>query len=97
MSKLSLDDFKRWMKSNSKTFQTEQLPNRLVGLKVESKVSVSKIYSKMTTEDLGSEEEIAEDFVKNGGKIADVDGKSLLIEVESGSFFINRCYIRRVS
>ena len=94
-SKLSLDNFKRWIKSHDEMhFKTEKIKNGLIGVAVESKVDVVKIIEKMSTEET-DEEEIAEDFVKNGGVIADVAGRNFVIEVKNGSFIINRCYVTR--
>ena len=41
----------------------------------------------------GQEGRVVKDFMKNGGKIVEVNGKDFLIEVTMGSFYINRSYV----
>lgn len=85
----SLSDFKKWMESQK---QEAQKPD-LVGVAVESKVGLRKLVSRMDSED--DLDELAKDFKKNGGVIAEVDGHRLMIEVDSGSFTIHRMYVKR--
>jgi hypothetical protein len=96
--KFSLDDFKKWMNTHeSKEFKTDRPKNGLIGVSVESKLASDRIAAKITLYDeLDSEQELAEEFSKKGGKIADVDGKNFLIEVKSGLFYIHRCYVARI-
>jgi hypothetical protein len=92
--KFSLDNFKRWMKGHNEEHTLDKPKSGLVGTFVTSKVGVRKLVDKMVTE--GSNlEEIAIDFRESGGKIVEVDGKNLVIEVATGLFTINRYYIRR--
>jgi maltodextrin utilization protein YvdJ len=67
----------------------------LVGVSVESKVSAKKIAEQMTPDDDSTAQELAIDFKENGGTIIETDGKDFRIEVDSGSFFIARNYVRR--
>jgi len=86
----SLSDFKKWMESQ----QNQEAPKpNLVGTTVESKVSVRKLVARMESED--DLEELARDFKKNGGIIAEVDGHRLMIECDSGTFTIHRTYVKR--
>jgi Fe2+ transport system protein FeoA len=64
------------------------------GLQVESKVPVRKLLARMGVQD-GEELEVAREFCKNGGIIADIDGHNVLVEVDGGSFTIHRMYIKR--
>jgi hypothetical protein len=43
--------------------------------------------------DLGILDEVVKDFLKKGGKIIKEDGNVVLIEVNSGTFYINKKYI----
>jgi hypothetical protein len=97
--KFSLDDFKKWMESQKDDHTEQPQPKRasdLIGVQVESKVSERKLIARMVPED-GEAEDLALDFLTEGGVIADVNGKDFLIEVESGTFYITRHCVRRVS
>jgi len=87
----NLNDFKKWIHT-----QQDEGPSRphMIGVKVESKVNLKKLISRMDAQD-GIEEELAKDFKKNGGVVSEVDGSNILIEVDSGSFIIHKMYIKR--
>ena len=90
-----LENFKKWMSGqSSETEDSNKLKRPLIGISVESKVDIDRLLKKMSAED-GVAEEIVEDFLENGGTVQDVDSKNFLIEVESGSFYIHRCYVRK--
>lgn len=94
--KFSLSNFKKWM-GEQEINSPQSKPRKfkpLVGLQVESKIHVEKLLSKMQTEE-GDAEILAEEFVEDGGQIADVNDKSFLIEVASGTFYVHRCYVRK--
>jgi translation initiation factor 1 (eIF-1/SUI1) len=86
----SLSDFKKWMENQQ---DAKAKPN-MVGLQVESKVTLKKLLSRIETQD-GDLEEVAKDFKKNGGTITEVDGHNVLIEVDSGTFLIQRMYVKK--
>ena len=85
----NLSHFKRWMEHKQ---DAKGRPN-MVGLQVESKVTYKKLLSRMETQE-GEMEEVAKDFKKNGGIIAEVNGHNVIIEVDSGSFIIHRMYVK---
>lgn len=89
----NLSDFKKWMRT-----QPEECDEEIdwVGLKVESKVTLKKLVSRMEVQD-GDLLEVAREFRKDGGTVSDSDGSSLLVEVESGNFVIHRVYIKKSS
>jgi len=89
-TEFNLSDFKKWM-NNQK--ENSEKPN-LVGTNVESKVSLKKLIDHMKTEH--SHEEIAQDFIDNGGLISAVKGHKFLIEVEAGDFLLHRMYVKRM-
>lgn len=96
--KFSLDDFKKWMESQKDDHEEPKQPRKvseLIGIQVESKVSERKLIAKMVVED-GEPDDIALDFINEGGTIVDVNGRNFLIEVESGTFYIERHCIRRM-
>jgi len=97
-TKFSLDDFKKWMESQKDDHDEQTQLKRasdLIGVQVESKVSERKLISRMVPED-GEAEDLALDFLAEGGVITDVNGKDFLIEVESGTFYIPQHCIRRL-
>lgn len=83
----SLSDFKKWMDHQSGN--EDKVYEDITGETVECRVSLKKLISKMDTED-GEVNELAKDFKRNGGIVTSVDGEIVLIEVESGSFYIKR-------
>ena len=86
----NLSDFKKWMEHQQ---DAKAKPN-MVGLQVESKVTLKKLLSRIEVQD-GEIEEIAKEFKKNGGTISEVDGHNVLIEVDSGTFIVHRMYVKR--
>ena len=95
-NKFSLDTFKRWMKDHKDDHQIESIKpkNGLIGVCVESKIGLKRFVAKISSDD-GNVQELAQEFVENGGTIADTEDKTFLIEVDSGSFRIHRCYVKR--
>lgn len=94
-SQFSLDDFKNWMKSQGEYVSKMNKRNAVIGVMVESKVVPNKLINKMFPED-GNIFELTKDFKRSGGKIIDVDGKNFLIEVDSGTFYIAKQFIRKM-
>jgi hypothetical protein len=88
---LSLDQFKKWM-STQNEYNPKIEKKFPIGIQVESRVSAKKLTSVMALEN-GQEGRVVKDFMKNGGKIVEVNGKDFLIEVTMGSFYINRSYV----
>ena len=86
----SLSDFKKWMDKQS--MDDYKVHEDITGLRVECRVSLKKLLSKMETED-GEVHEMAKDFRANGGVVSSMDGDVVLVEVESGSFFVPYKYV----
>jgi hypothetical protein len=88
----NLADFKNWMEN-----QQEECPYRknLVGVYVESKVSIKKLINRMETENNEEKKEIAKDFLDNGGVIKEVDGHYFKIIVDTGEFLIHRMFVKK--
>lgn len=85
----NLADFKKWIKK-----QEDVSNNTIVGLTVESKISKKRLSSEIEVQD-GETEDIIKDFYENGGTINDVDGNIFLIEVNSGTFLIDRTFVKK--
>ncbi len=96
LSRLSLDDFKKWMKNHS----SEECPsidrqkNPLIGIQVESKIPAKRLACKME-EQSGDTDQLIRDFIDKGGIITESEDKRFCIQVDSGSFYIHRAYITR--
>ena len=97
-NKFSLENFKKWMKNQEPS--SDQSPGRIrrpkpfVGTAVESKIDAARLAGKINPEE-GTPEDLIESFLESGGTIVNVDAKNFLIEVDTGSFYIHRCYVRR--
>lgn len=92
----NVDDFKRWMKGQQEEIEPiRRKPSQnLVGMTVESKLKLHRLIANMEAEG-GNIDELASEFLENGGSVNKVNGKTFLIEVDSGSFFIKRCFVRK--
>jgi hypothetical protein len=90
---LSLDNFKKWMNTQNE-FSSKIEKKFPIGVQVETKISSKKLATVMSLEN-GQEGRVIKDFMKNGGKIVEVNGKEFLIEVTMGSFYINKNYVRQ--
>jgi len=88
----NLADFKKWMED-----QQEEFPYRknLVGMYVESKVSIKKLMNRIEAENEEEIKEVAKEFQENGGVIKEVDGHYFKIGVETGEFLIHRMFVKR--
>lgn len=84
------DNFKRWMKSQN-DFDTN-LEQTLIGCVVETKFSAKRILKNLEIES-GRAIKVVKDFIDNGGVIKEVNGNEYLIQVESGSFHINKKFV----
>lgn len=97
INKFSLDDFKKWMRNHS-----DDVPEKMdrkpsaIGVSVESKIGSKKLAETISSDDDSDLYELAIEFRHNGGLVIDVDGKNFLIEVDNGSFWIPRHYVRKV-
>jgi hypothetical protein len=89
----SLSDFKKWMDKQS--MDDYQVHEDITGEKVECRVSLKKLVSKMEADDDGVVKEMAKDFKSNGGTVSSIDGDIVLVEVESGSFYIPYKYVTK--
>lgn len=87
---LNPDNFKKWMKSQN-DFDA-RIEQNLIGSNVETKFSAKRLSKKVTLED-GKLIKVLKEFEHNGGILKEIDGDEYLIQVESGSFYINKKYI----
>jgi hypothetical protein len=85
---LNPDNFKKWMKVHEESENDEA---SLVGLRAEAKCCGKKIARNIVLES-GRAGRVVREFVQNGGLIKSADGGEYLIEVDSGSFYLNRKY-----
>jgi len=84
------DNFKKWMKSQN-DFETK-IENTIIGSTAETKFSGKRILKNMILES-GKAAKVVKEFVENGGIIKEINEEEYLIEVHSGSFYINKKYI----
>jgi len=96
---LSLSDFKNWLseqKEMSEFFniakEAEDPNEKYIGGAVKSKVSETKLLSKVETDD--DAELLIREFLDDGGTILSIEGKRVNIEVESGVFSIPRFCVK---
>ena len=99
----SLFEFKNWLSTQgdlseffnigSESSADEQPNDRFIGNSVIPKVSERKLLEKIETDE-GDANDLIQDLVENGGVIIGADGKNLLIEVESGSFYLPRFCVK---
>lgn len=84
---LNPDDFKRWMK-NHDGGEPAGSPS-LVGATVEAR-HCGKRMARCVTVESGKPGRVIREFVQGGGVVKSVDGDEYLVEVASGSFYVNR-------
>lgn len=97
----SLNDFKNWLSNQSDLSEFFDLSNRtaakpgddMIGSEIYAKVSGKKLLEKIRAKE-GDPETLVDDLLENGGMILALEGKDLLIEVESGSFYLPRFCVR---
>ena len=95
LSNFNLGDFRKWMQ-NQDLESVEMNKPSLNGLAVESKVSPKHLLTQIKPEE-GDAKELVKNFIENGGTVRGIDGMKFLIEVESGSFYVNRRYVKRTA
>ncbi len=88
----SLNDFKKWMDSQS----DDSMRKHQIGTMVESKISLKKLLDRIEPED-GELMELARDFKRNGGTRVQMGGQAFVVEVDSGRFVISRLFVKRQS
>lgn len=83
---LNPDDFRRWMKSHQ-----EDDPARadVVGMSVEAR-HCGRRTARIITLESGRAGRVVREFIQGGGVVKAVDGDEYLVEVASGSFYINK-------
>lgn len=86
---LNPDEFKKWIKNQDK-IKCEK--SNLVGSFVESRYSGKKI-ARLISLESGKAGRVVREFLDNGGKIKAIEGNEYLIEVDSGSFYLNKRHI----
>lgn len=98
----SLHDFKNWLsqqKDMSEFFNIEKpiasKAEGFIGMGVTPKVGMKKLLEKAHADD-GDAEQMVHELVEDGGVIVDTKGKDLLIEVDSGCFYLPRFCVRLV-
>ena len=86
---INLSDFKKWMSQ-----QHDAHKSNMVGMKIESKIPLKKLISRIETQE-GDLLEVAKDFKKNGGTITEENGHYMYVSCDSGSFMIQRMHLKR--
>lgn len=85
--RLNTDDFKRWMKRHE-CDDADASPD-VVGMRAEARFCGKKTARNIVLES-GKAGRVVREFVQNGGIVKSVDGEEYLVEVDSGSFYINK-------
>ena len=93
LSSFNFSDFRKWIHNQDLESVEMNKPSHN-GLTVESKVSPKHLLAQIKPED-GDAKELVKNFIENGGTVRGIDGTNFLIEVESGSFCVNRRYVKR--
>jgi len=84
--RLNPDDFKRWIKKHEDEDTSE---SSFVGMRADPKFCGKKTARSIVLE-AGRAGRVVREFVQEGGLVKSVDGDDFLIEVKSGSFYINK-------
>ena len=66
----------------------------MVGIKVESKIPLKKLVSRIEVQD-GELLEVAKEFKKDGGTITEENGHYMYVSCDSGSFMIHRMHLKK--
>ena len=93
LSNFNLGDFRKWINKQDLESVEMKKPNPK-GLTVESKVLSKHLLTQITPEK-GDAKELVKNFIEDGGTIRGIDGINFLIEVELGTFYVNRRYVKR--
>lgn len=97
--RVSLQDFKNWMSgqkdlSNFFNIQEDENPyDKYIGRAIKTKVSKNKLMERANSED-EPKELLIDEFIENGGTILSVDEKKVLVEVDSGKFYVPRFCVK---
>lgn len=84
---LNPDDFRRWMKDHQD--DDDQKGCTVVGMSVEAR-HCGRRTARIITLESGRAGRVVREFIQGGGVVRAVEGEEYLIEVPSGSFYINR-------
>ena len=98
---LSLNDFKNWIGEQKELVDFFNLGldkpdtnDELIGNKVKSKVGEEKLLERIEPEGNMDAETLVEEFLEEGGTVLGIEEKKVLVEVESGSFYIPRFCVK---
>lgn len=78
-----LNNFKSWMEQDHQDAKSDSP----IGKKVYPRINMDILEAIESDDD---EQELYQDFKESGGVITDIEGKSFLVEVKSGTFYIHR-------
>lgn len=94
-------EFKNWLESqNDSNFSFSVNRNRVVedecekhiGKMCKSKVSESKLLDKIETDE--DPPSVVSEFLENGAVVLSFEGKKVLLEVESGTFYVPKFCVK---
>ena len=89
----TLSHFKKWMGEQKGYTDHQKKLHHIIGTKVEAKVPSCKLVQVSSTEE-GDLTELIVSFQESGGVVTDIDGKNFLVEVDIGTFYVPRQYVR---
>ena len=90
----NLDDFKKWINEQKFKDKSDEKISKLIGLQVESKLKQKRLAKHIESHE-GDLDDITIEFCEYGGCILEVNNHSFLIEVDSGTFNIPRCFVKK--
>lgn len=90
MRNFNLDDFKKWIDEQDDSPKESDYSQ---GDLVKPNIPFKKLVNRISEED-GNRKSICKEFYTDGGTVSSSDGNSLIIEVESGTFSINKIYVK---
>lgn len=92
MRNFNLDDFKKWIDEQEESDSSLRKNEYSEGDIVKSTIPFKKLVNRIN-EESGNRKSICKEFYMNGGTVVSFDSKNLIIEVDSGSFAINKLYV----
>lgn len=92
MRNFNLDDFKKWIDEQEESDHSLKKSDYSEGDIVKAIVPFKKLVNRIN-EESGNRKSICKDFYTNGGTVVSFDRKNLIIEVDSGTFSINKLYV----
>lgn len=92
MRNFNLDDFRKWIDEQGDEDHSQRNSDYSEGDVVKSRIPFKKLVNRIREED-GDRKSICKEFYTYGGTVVSSDSKSLVVEVDSGTFAISKIYV----